>query len=95
MDVDVDGMAERRPSAAHLLLDVMTGVEEISELGSASAATLATPDCSARYARNPEQSGHVKILTIPHNPGKLRREKTVRSGAGSNRRPSAFQVNRA
>jgi hypothetical protein len=39
--------------------------------GSASAATLATPNCSARYAGNPEQSGHIKIPTIPHNPGKL------------------------
>src|SRR5215472_5917434 len=36
---------------------------------SASAATLATPDYSARHAGNPEQSGHIKIPTIPHNPG--------------------------
>ena len=50
--------------------------------GSTSAATLATPDYSARHASNPEQSGHIKIPTIPHNPGKLRRGKDGGQGRG-------------
>jgi hypothetical protein len=50
--------------------------------GSASAATLATPDYSARYASNPEQGAHIKIPAIPHNPGKLRRGKDGGQGRG-------------